>query len=170
MAMQKPGSEASVAGTTPTGSEMGYLPADAEHSKRLPPLLLAALGVVYGDIGTSPLYTLRECFGHVVGLPLTEGNVLGILSLVFWSLIMVVTVKYVVFVMRADNRGEGGILSLMALALRKSDPAVYPRGTLLVLGMFGAALFFGDALVTPAISVLSAVEGLDVVAPPWNGG
>ena len=165
MAMQKTASEASVAGTTRAGSEMGHLPADAEHSKRLPPLLLATLGVVYGDIGTSPLYTLRECFGHVVGLPLTEGNVLGILSLVFWSLIMVVTVKYVVFVMRADNRGEGGILSLMALALRKADPTVYPRGTLLVLGMFGAALFFGDALVTPAISVLSAVEGLDVVAP-----
>ena len=165
MAMQKTGSEASVAGTTHPGSEKGHPAADAEHSKRLPPLLLAALGVVYGDIGTSPLYTLRECFGHVVGLPLTEGNVLGILSLVFWSLIMVVTVKYVVFVMRADNRGEGGILSLMALALRKADPAVYPRATLLVLGMFGAALFFGDALVTPAISVLSAVEGLDVVAP-----
>ena len=110
------------------------------------PLLLAALGVVYGDISTNPLYTLRECFGHVVGLPLTEGNVLSILSLVFWSLILVVTVKYVIFVMRADNRGEGGILALMALALRKADPAVYPRATLLVLGMFGASLFFGDAL------------------------
>jgi K+ transporter len=118
MAMQKTGSEASVAGTTLTGSQKGHPAADAEHSKRLPPLLLATLGVVYGDIGTSPLYTLRECFGHVVGLPLTEGNVLGILSLVFWSLIMVVTVKYVVFVMRADNRGEGGILSLMTLALQ----------------------------------------------------
>ncbi|MGF7213229.1 KUP system potassium uptake protein [Skermanella aerolata] len=165
MAMQKTTPEASVAGTAGLGSKKGHPATDAEHSKRLPPVLLAALGVVYGDIGTSPLYTLRECFGHAVGLPLTEGNVLGILSLVFWSLIMVVTVKYVVFVMRADNRGEGGILALMTLALRKSDPAVYPRATLLMLGMFGAALFFGDALVTPAISVLSAVEGLNVVAP-----
>ena len=165
MAMQKNASEGSVAGAIRIGSEIDHSPTDAEQRKRLPPLLLAALGVVYGDIGTSPLYTLRECFGHIVGLPLTEGNVLGILSLVFWSLIMVVTVKYVVFVMRADNRGEGGILALMTLALRKSDAAVYPRGTLLMLGMFGAALFFGDALVTPAISVLSAVEGLDVVAP-----
>ena len=139
-------------------------PTGAEQRKRLAPLLLGALGVVYGDIGTSPLYTLRECFGHV-GLPLTEGNVLGILSLVFWALILVVTVKYVTFVMRADNKGEGGILSLMTLALRKADAIAVPRGVLLVLGMFGASLFFGDSLVTPAISVLSAVEGVRVVAP-----
>jgi KUP system potassium uptake protein len=152
-------------GAALTGPVGDHPPTDAEQHKNLAPLLLAALGVVYGDIGTSPLYTLRECFGHIVGLPLTEGNVLGILSLVFWSLILVVTVKYVIFVMRADNRGEGGILALMALAMRKADPAVYPRGTLLVLGMIGAALFFGDALVTPAISVLSAVEGLKVAAP-----
>lgn len=131
----------------------------------LPPMLLAALGIVYGDIGTSPLYTLRECFGHVVGLPMTEANVLGILSLVFWSLILVVTVKYVVFVMRADNRGEGGILALMTLALRRGATTPGRRTLLTALGMFGACLFFGDALVTPAISVLSAVEGVRVVAP-----
>jgi KUP system potassium uptake protein len=152
------------------GAALAEGPADAhaaeghDRRKALPPLLLAALGVVYGDIGTSPLYTLRECFGHTVGLPLTEGNVLGILSLVFWALVLVVTVKYVLFVMRADNRGEGGILALTTLALRGAGER-YPRAALLALGMFGACLFFGDGLVTPAISVLSAVEGLGVVAP-----
>ncbi|WP_207484041.1 potassium transporter Kup [Arenibaculum pallidiluteum] len=137
---------------------------------RLAPMVLAALGIVYGDIGTSPLYTLRECFGRTVDLPLTEANVLGILSLILWSLVLVVTVKYVIVIMRADNRGEGGILALMTLALRNADPAHYPRATLTVLGMFGAALFFGDGLITPAISVLGAVEGLKVAAPslsPW---
>ncbi|WP_448204650.1 potassium transporter Kup [Azospirillum sp. sgz302134] len=164
MAMEKTRHPAFADGMALTGPVGGHPPTESEQHKRLAPLLLAALGVVYGDIGTSPLYTLRECFGHV-GLRLTEGNVLGILSLVFWALILVVTIKYVTFVMRADNRGEGGILALMTLALRKSSPSAYPRGLLLVFGMFGASLFFGDSLVTPAISVLSAVEGLKVVAP-----
>ena len=163
-AMNKTNPAALADGMALTGPVGGHPPTEAEQHKRLAPLLLAALGVVYGDIGTSPLYTLRECFGHV-GLPLTEGNVLGILSLVFWALILVVTVKYVTFVMRADNKGEGGILALMTLALRKAEATAFPRPALLVLGMFGASLFFGDSLVTPAISVLSAVEGLKVVAP-----
>jgi KUP system potassium uptake protein len=132
-------------------------------------LALGALGVVYGDIGTSPLYTLRECFGESAAINPTHGDILGILSLIFWSLILVVTVKYVLFMLRADNRGEGGILALMALVAEKLGRG--PRRHIaLLLGMAGAALFFGDALLTPAISVLSAVEGLEVAAPvlqPW---
>ncbi|HYG85748.1 MAG TPA: potassium transporter Kup [Azospirillum sp.] len=141
-------------------------PGGAEyHATRLPALMLAALGIVYGDIGTSPIYTLRECFGHTVGVPLSTSNVLGFLSLIAWALILVVTVKYVVFVMRADNRGEGGILALTALALRGAEGKRYPRALLLAVGVFGAALFFGDGMITPAISVLSAIEGLEVMAP-----
>jgi len=128
------------------------------------PLTLGALGIVYGDIGTSPLYTLRECFSAATGIAPTLPNVLGILSLIFWSLILVVTVKYVVFILRADNRGEGGILALMSLVTGKLGTGPRRRVALL-LGMLGAALFFGDALLTPAISVLSAVEGLKVAAP-----
>ncbi|WP_431854197.1 potassium transporter Kup [Azospirillum sp.] len=132
---------------------------------KLPALMLAALGIVYGDIGTSPIYALKECFGHTVGVPLTPANVLGFLSLIAWALILVVTVKYVVFVMRADNRGEGGILALTALALRGTEGTGPSRRLLMGLGVFGAALFFGDGMITPAISVLSAVEGLEVMAP-----
>ena len=135
----------------------------AEHDKkRLATLTLAALGVVYGDIGTSPLYTIKEVFGgahHPV--PITPDNVLGILSLFFWSLIIVVTLKYVAFIMRADNKGEGGIMALMALALAQGDPGIAAQRLLIMLGLFGAALFYGDGVITPAISVLSAVEGLE---------
>ncbi len=127
-------------------------------------LTLGALGVVYGDIGTSPLYTIRECFSATTGIAPTLPNVLGILSLIFWSLILVVTVKYVLFILRADNRGEGGTLSLMALVAEKLGHGRRRRWALM-LGMIGAALFFGDALLTPAISVLSAVEGLKVATP-----
>jgi KUP system potassium uptake protein len=127
-------------------------------------LMLGALGVVYGDIGTSPLYTLRECFGAATGIKPLLPEVLGILSLIFWSLVLVVTVKYVLFILRADNRGEGGTLALMALVAEKLGHG--RRGRIaLTIGMIGAALFFGDALLTPAISVLSAVEGLKVAAP-----
>lgn len=130
-------------------------------SRRVVSLALGAIGIVYGDIGTSPLYTLKECFATHGGLAVDAASVLGILSLIFWSIILVVTCKYVLFVMRADNRGEGGILALLALTgggeSRKS-------GLLLALGLFGAALFFGDGMITPAISVLSAVEGLQVLA------
>ncbi|WP_165392213.1 potassium transporter Kup [Pseudomonas tructae] len=125
-------------------------------------LLIAAAGVVYGDIGTSPLYTLKEVFAGHYGVQANHDGVLGILSLVFWSLIWVVTIKYVLFVLRADNQGEGGIMALTALARRAAAP--YPRlsKVLVLLGLFGAALFYGDSMITPAISVLSAVEGLQL--------
>ena len=130
------------------------------HSSRLPFLVLAALGVVYGDIGTSPLYALRECFAGTHAIPVTPGNVLGVLSLIFWSLIITVTIKYLLFVMRADNQGEGGILALVALIRSKGGEAAH--GSLIAIGLFGAALLYGDGMITPAISVLSAVEGLGV--------
>jgi KUP system potassium uptake protein len=128
-------------------------------------LVVGAVGVVFGDIGTSPLYTLKEAFGPHYGLDANHDTVLGILSLVFWALMLVVTLKYVTIIMRADNEGEGGIMALMALAQRtlpKGSRSAYGVG---VLGVFGAALFFGDGVITPAISVLSALEGLEVVAP-----
>ncbi len=129
------------------------------------PLVIGAIGVVFGDIGTSPLYTLKEAFGEKYGLHPDPANVLGILSLVFWVMLLVVTVKYVNVIMRADNRGEGGILALMAVVQRSlpiASPLTYSIG---LLGIFGTALFFGDSVITPAISVLSAVEGLKVAAP-----
>ncbi len=126
-------------------------------------LTLGALGVVYGDIGTSPLYALRECFHGPHAIPLNPVNVMGVLSLVFWSLIIVITIKYLVFVMRADNRGEGGILSLMSLIPAKfREQGQGGHWVLVALGLFGAALLYGDGIITPAISVLSAVEGLEV--------
>jgi len=132
-------------------------------------LSLAALGVVYGDIGTSPLYALKEVFaGPHHPVPITPDNVLGILSLILWSLIIVVTVKYIFFVMRADNKGEGGILALLVLALRNSEEGSPRHSLLITLGLFGTALFYGDGVVTPAISVLSAVEGLEVATPAFQ--
>lgn len=131
---------------------------------RVRTLVLGALGVVYGDIGTSPVYTLRECLNPEHGVPHGEHAVYGVLSLIFWSLILTVTVKYVVFVMRADNRGEGGILALKALTHQIQVSKVTRRG-LLLLGLAGAALFYGDGMITPAISVLSAVEGMAIYEP-----
>jgi KUP system potassium uptake protein len=132
-------------------------------------LALGALGIVYGDIGTSPLYALRECFTGPHGITPTPDNVLGVLSLIFWSLIIVVSVKYLLFVMRADNRGEGGILALMALVMQRPRGQAHPaRPVLIVLGLFGAALLYGDGVITPAISVLSAVEGLSVATPVFE--
>ena len=129
-------------------------------------LTVGALGVVYGDIGTSPLYALRECFAGAHGLPPTPANVLGVLSLIFWSLLLIVCVKYLAIVMRATNKGEGGILALMALAFPKQSPGAKQQRTLLIgLGVFGAALLYGDGMITPAISVLSAIEGLNVATP-----
>ncbi len=128
-------------------------------------LVISAIGVVFGDIGTSPLYTLKEAFSPHFGLVANHDTVLGILSMVFWALMITVTAKYVTIIMRADNDGEGGIMALMALAqrtLRKGSRAAYYVG---ILGIFGASLFFGDGVITPAISVLSAIEGLEVVAP-----
>jgi KUP system potassium uptake protein len=126
----------------------------------LPVLVLSALGVVYGDIGTSPLYALRECFAGSHAIPVSEGNVLGVLSLIIWSLIVIVSIKYLMFVMRADNEGEGGILALVALI--RSGRQIPARGALIAIGLFGSALLYGDGIITPAISVLSAVEGLEV--------
>ncbi len=117
---------------------------------------------MYGDIGTSPLYALRECFSGEHGVPATPGNVLGVLSLIFWSLVIVVTLKYHVYVLRLGNRGEGGILALMGLVRRKGRKRTRARMVLVLLGVFGAALLYGDGIITPAISVLSAVEGLEV--------
>ncbi|HEX8979986.1 MAG TPA: potassium transporter Kup [Parasulfuritortus sp.] len=131
-------------------------------------MTLAALGVVYGDIGTSPLYTVREVFaGAHHPVPITPDNILGILSLIFWSLIMVVSVKYTAFIMQADNRGEGGIMALMALVNRRNRNSRMTH-YLVLLGLFGAALFYGDGVITPAISVLSAVEGLGVATHSFD--
>jgi KUP system potassium uptake protein len=135
-----------------------------KHGSALSALALGALGVVYGDIGTSPLYALKESFHGAHGVPLTPDNVLGILSLVVWAMTFVVTFKYLSFVMRADNRGEGGILALMAL-VGQSERTGRGRSSLLVLGLFGAALLYGDGIITPAISVLGAVEGVQVATP-----
>ena len=138
---------------------------DVPRSPRaLAALTLAAIGVVYGDIGTSPLYALKEVFasGRV---PLTPENILGILSLVFWTLSVVVSLKYVVLILRADNHGEGGLIAMLALASQAVKDKPKLRERLLLLGIFGTAIFFGDGVITPAISVLSAVEGLEVAAP-----
>src|SRR4249919_4230834 len=142
--------------------------AHGEGRQRILPLVIGAIGVVFGDIGTSPLYTLKEAFGHQYGLQPNPANVLGVLSLVFWAMLLIVTIKYVMVVMRADNRGEGGILALMAVVQRSlpiASPLAYGIG---ILGIFGTALFFGDGVITPAISELSAVEGLKVAAPAMS--
>ncbi len=133
-------------------------------------LALAALGVVYGDIGTSPLYTIKTIFDPATGVPLNPGTVVGAVSAIFWALMLVVTLKYVTLIMRADNQGEGGIMALLALAARAVADKPWLRAQLLLLGAFGACLFYGDSVLTPAISVLSAVEGLEIATPafkPW---
>jgi KUP system potassium uptake protein len=134
------------------------------HGKRLAILALGALGVVYGDIGTSPLYALRECFSAEYGLLPTPANVYGVLSLIVWALLSVVTVKYIIFILRADNRGEGGILAMLALLLQKEPTKKSRRFFVIALGLMGAALLYGDGMITPAISVISAMEGLTVVS------
>ena len=135
------------------------------HGRYLYLLALGALGVVYGDIGTSPLYAFRESLGEQYGLVPTPGNVLGLLSLIFWSLIIVITIKYVTLVTRADNHGEGGILALTSLVTPLQVKRGGGRWLLVILGLFGASLLYGDGMITPAISVLSAVEGLGVATP-----
>jgi KUP system potassium uptake protein len=135
----------------------------APSGKYLAALTVGALGIVYGDIGTSPLYALRECFHGAHGIAPTRDNVLGVLSLIFWSLTLIISIKYLVFVMRADNNGEGGILALLALvSLQPGGTHAGTRKGLIALGLFGAALLYGDGMITPAVSVLSAVEGLKV--------
>ncbi|GAB4209215.1 MAG: potassium transporter Kup [Roseiflexaceae bacterium] len=141
---------------------------DHSHPTSLPLLALTALGIVYGDIGTSPLYALRESFHGPHGIPPTPLNIYGVLSLVFWSLILVITIKYVGFILRADNHGEGGVMALTALAtpIRPLKPT--RRRWIVLIGVFGAALLYGDGVLTPAISVLSAVEGLTVATPVFR--
>ena len=141
------------------------LPKEPPRGKYLFGLSLAALGVVYGDIGTSPLYAIRECFHGPHGIAPTHDNILGVLSLIFWSLIIVISIKYLVFILRADNNGEGGILSLAALATPIKPSGRTERRTLIAIGIFGAALLYGDGILTPAISILGAMEGLSVATP-----
>ena len=133
-------------------------------SKALPALVLGAIGVVFGDIGTSPLYALKELFSGHHPIAATPDNILGLLSMVFWAIMVLVSIKYVVIIMRADNRGEGGSLALLALITSRQNPA-WLSWFLTMLGIFAAALFYGDSMITPAISVLSAVEGLEIIAP-----
>jgi KUP system potassium uptake protein len=131
-------------------------------------LVLGALGVVYGDIGTSPLYALRECFYGSSRVPVTHDNILGVLSLFFWSLMIIVSVKYLLFVMRANNKGEGGDLALLALAFPDRENPTRGTGYAILLGVFGAALLYGDGMITPAVSVLGAIEGLTVATPVFQ--
>ncbi len=148
--------------TTLTGT---HIPRVKPTGRYLAILSLTALGVVYGDIGTSPLYAVRECFHGPHSIAVTPANILGVLSLIFWSLIIVISIKYLVFVLHADNRGEGGILSLTALATPIKPSGKSERWFLIVMGIFGAALLYGDGIITPAISVLGAMEGLSVATP-----
>jgi KUP system potassium uptake protein len=138
------------------------------HDRRLAALSLGALGVVFGDIGTSPLYAFKEAFSGAHALPLSEANVLGVLSLIFWSVMLIVSVKYVLFVLRFDNKGEGGVLALLALASQLFRQDRKLSSAAMIIAVFAASLFYGDAVITPAISVLSAVEGLSVATPAFT--
>ena len=131
-------------------------------------LAIGAVGVVYGDIGTSPLYAMKEAFNGPHAMAVNPGNVLGVLSMIFWALIFVVSIKYVVLIMRADNKGEGGIMALMALVQRATAGGSRLRWVLMSLGIIGAALFYGDGMITPAVTVLSAVEGLEIATPAFK--
>ncbi len=140
-------------------------PPTTPHSQSFAVLAIAVLGVVYGDIGTSPIYALRECFAGKNPIPVSPANVLGVLSLVFWTLLLVISLKYMVYVLRADNRGEGGMFALIALLRPDRDRDKWYRRLLILLGILGASMLYGGVMITPAISVLSAVEGLQVAAP-----
>src|SRR5580700_4968851 len=159
----------SAAGATPAhAAATDIAGASHDHKASLAALSLGALGVVFGDIGTSPLYTLRECMNAAGGVKAGVDDLFGILSLMFWSLIMVVTVKYLTFVMRADNHGEGGIFALLAIVPERFRESAARTGEvtgMALLAVIGAALLYGDGVITPAISVLSAVEGLTVASP-----
>ncbi|HEY0078744.1 MAG TPA: potassium transporter Kup [Pyrinomonadaceae bacterium] len=150
---------------TTNTDELGHAHAAAPRGRYLALLSLTALGIVYGDIGTSPLYALRECFHGPHAIAATPGNIFGVLSLIFWALVIIISIKYCIFVLRADNRGEGGILALTALATPIKILSRSERPVLVALGIFGAALLYGDGIITPAISVLGAIEGLNVATP-----
>jgi KUP system potassium uptake protein len=150
--------------------EAGSMNQDQHNNQKLSPaLIVAALGVVYGDIGTSPLYAFKESVGGDHGAGVGQAGVLGVLSMIFWAVTLVVSIKYVLIVLHASNGGEGGILALLALVLRQLPAAGRLTGAAVALGLFGAAMFYGDSVITPAISVLSAVEGLEVVSPHFKG-
>lgn len=138
---------------------------ESQVKQKLPTLMLGAIGVVFGDIGTSPLYALKETFAGHHPLPVVEMNILGVLSVMFWTIMLLVSLKYVIIIMRADNHGEGGSLSLLALASELNSKRPRTKWFIAIMGLMAAALFYGDSMITPAISVLSAVEGLNVVAP-----
>lgn len=150
--------------TSPAAEDTPHHPPNAQQ-QRLAALTLGAIGVVFGDIGTSPLYTMKEIFAPATGVSLDAHNLIGVVSVIFWALMLVVTLKYVVLILRADNRGEGGGLALTALAASATQARPRLRHGLLLLGVFGATLFYGDSVITPAISVLSAMEGLELVTP-----
>jgi len=152
-------------GRDPQKEALARAPTTQPHSQSFTVLTVAVLGVVYGDIGTSPIYALRETFAGKNPIPVTPDNVLGVLSLIFWTLVLVISLKYMIFVLRADNRGEGGTFALMALLHPNRNQERLRRRTLILLGILGAAMLYGGAMITPAISVLSAVEGLQVAAP-----
>src|SRR5260370_30879431 len=136
------------------------------HNKAAAGLIVGALGVVFGDIGTSPIYALRESFLHGTGMATTPAHVLGVLSVLFWAVTLTVTIKYVTLIMRADNKGEGGVLALATLAMQGlNGTARNIRRAIIMFAVIGLALFYGDAIITPAMTVMSAVEGLDAVAP-----
>ena len=158
------------AGAGTHGAPHGAHDGSGPGFKAMVALALGAVGVVYGDIGTSVLYAVRECFHGEDGVPVTRDNVLGILSLIFWALTLIISVKYIAIILRADNRGEGGVLALMSLAAPEKRGQT-PRGVtrwVLLLGVFGAALLYGDGIITPAVSILSAVEGLNVATPKFQ--
>jgi KUP system potassium uptake protein len=155
----------SVATSPPSGGPIETSVPGTSRRGGLAGLTLAALGIVYGDIGTSPLYVMKTVFDKSTGLPLTELELVGVVSLILWSLMVVVTLKYVLLIMRADNHGEGGIMALLALAASSVADRTKLRHVLMLLGVFGAALFYGDGVITPAISVLSAMEGLEIASP-----
>ena len=141
---------------------------DRASVQSLPPLLLAALGIVFGDIGTSPLYAIRECFHGEYGITPSSDNVMGVLSLMFWALVLIVGVKYLTFILRADNHGEGGVIALTSLLHRGAAKPRRRRFVLVAIGLFAASLLYGDGMITPAISVLSAVEGIRIVTPSFS--
>ncbi len=145
-----------------------YDPEEKESNKKLAKLAMAALGVAFGDIGTSPLYAIRECFHGDFGIPVTHGNVMGILSLIFWALIIIVTIKYLTFIMRADNQGEGGVIALTSLLSTRNVTTYSRQWFLIALGLFAGCLLYGDGMITPAISVLSAVEGIGIITPLFS--
>jgi KUP system potassium uptake protein len=150
---------------TATDTDTAHAPREPVHAREFRTLLLGCIGVVYGDIGTSPLYALREALVHASGDGLVDTEVIGVVSMLIWSLTLIVTVKYVLLILNADNNGEGGILSLIALAMKAMGRHTF----LIVIGIIGASLFYGDAVITPAISVMSAIEGLKLVTPRLDG-